>query len=105
MEVERTLSPATPSQRSISCFKGSSSASLFGKKGVERAPMKERLPLSGAIWLQHRTAFPSLNARLMPGWSDAKASSLCHLHALMFTQQGTEQISEPGGEGEHVDEL
>lgn len=49
MEVERTLSPATPSQRSVSCLKGSSLASLFGTKVVERAPMKERLPLSEAI--------------------------------------------------------
>lgn len=67
--------------------------------------MKEQLPLSGAIWLQHRTSFPSPNARLMPGWWDANASSLFHLHPLMFTQQGTEQISKPGGEDEHVDEL
>lgn len=41
----------------------------------------------------------------MPGQWDAKASSLLHLHPLMFAQQGTEQTSEPGREEEHVDEV
>lgn len=40
----------------------------------------------------------------MPGWWDAKASSLFHLHPLMFAQQGTEQTSEPGREDEPLDE-
>lgn len=41
----------------------------------------------------------------MPGWWDAKVSSLFQLHPLMFAQQETEQISEPGREDKHVDEV
>lgn len=41
----------------------------------------------------------------MPGWWDAKASSLFQLHPLMFAQQETEQTTEPGREDKHVEEV
>lgn len=87
-----------------SCFKGPRQPPSLAHRWVEKAPAEERLPLSGAIWLWHRTAFPSPNARLVPGWWNAKASSLFCLHPFVFTQQGTEQTSESGEEDEPTDE-
>lgn len=83
-----------------SCFKGSLQPPSWACQWVEKAPTEEWLPPSGAIWPWHRPAFPSPNARLMPGWWGAKASSLFHLRPLIVTQQGTEQTSELGEEDE-----
>lgn len=104
MEVGRTWSPITPV-----CLhpasRGPRQPPSLARRWVEKAPTEEQLPLPGAIWLWHRTAFPGPNARLMPGWWDAKAGSFFQLRPLMFAQQGTEQTSEPGRGDEHMDEV
>lgn len=84
-----------------SYFRGSPSAPSWADRWVEKAPTDEQLPSPG---LSGFGAGP-LSPALMPGWWDAKASSLFHLCLLMFSQQGTEPTSEPGREEEHMDEV
>lgn len=82
MEVGRTWSPiAFVCLHPVS--KGPHHLHFLVHRWFEKAPTEERLPLPGAIWLCHRTDFPSPNARLMPGSWDAKAGSLFYLRPLM----------------------